>query len=259
MARELAALDARRTALELLQKQVSRSGEMHAWLDDHQLDGLGRLWQGLRIEPGWEDALEAILRERLNGIAVDDLERAKNWLQHPPPGRSHSSSSRRIRPRRCRGTAQADCVHHLDRSWRARGVERRLERVYVAARCGRGFAQTHELAAGELLVCPQGYVFTRNSVSFHAVDSEIHGILSRQREIELERARHGWSSAPRRRARRWVEAQAELEHARQSFQRLRQESETVQQQRHDLQIEQLRLSQLAERVGHRHAPRLLPS
>ncbi|MCW5622862.1 MAG: chromosome segregation protein SMC, partial [Burkholderiales bacterium] len=87
VARELAALDARRTALELLQKQVSRSGEMHAWLDDHQLDGLGRLWQGLRIEPGWEDALEAILRERLNGIAVDDLTRAKNWLQHPPPGK----------------------------------------------------------------------------------------------------------------------------------------------------------------------------
>src|SRR4051812_12499488 len=86
-ARELGAVDARCTALELLQRQVSRSGEMHAWLDDHQLDGFGRLWQGLRVEPGWEDALEAVLRERLNGIAIDDLQRAAGWLHQPPPGK----------------------------------------------------------------------------------------------------------------------------------------------------------------------------
>jgi chromosome segregation protein len=60
---------------------------MHAWLDDHQLDGFGRLWQGLRVEPGWEDALEAVLRERLNGIAIDDLQRAAGWLDQPPPGK----------------------------------------------------------------------------------------------------------------------------------------------------------------------------
>ena len=81
--RELAALDARQTALELLQKQVSRSGEMHAWLDEHQLDGFGRLWQGIRIVPGWEDALEAVLRERLNGIALEDLQQAAEWLNQP--------------------------------------------------------------------------------------------------------------------------------------------------------------------------------
>lgn len=253
VARELAALDARRTALELLQKQVSRSGEMHAWLDDHQLDGLGRLWQGLRIEPGWEDALEAILRERLNGIAVDDLERAKNWLQHPPPGKvsfflKQTDQAQEVPVGRRKLIAYITCtdpgVHAVLSDW--------LERVYVAADAAEGFAQTHELAAGELLVCPQGHVFTRNSVSFHAVDSEIHGILSRQREIEeLERARHELEQRTATARSAVVEAQAELEHARQSFQRLRQESETVQQQRHDLQIEQLRLSQLAERVGHR--------
>ena len=45
------------------------------------------------------------------------------------------------------------------------------------------------LPAGAMLVCPQGHVFTRSSVSFHAADSEIHGILSRQREIEELRGR----------------------------------------------------------------------
>ena len=59
---------------------------MHAWLDNEQLDGFSRLWQGIRIEPGWEDALEAVLRERLNGIALDDLQRAAAWLDQASAG-----------------------------------------------------------------------------------------------------------------------------------------------------------------------------
>ncbi|MCC7549334.1 MAG: chromosome segregation protein SMC [Burkholderiales bacterium] len=251
--RELGAVDARRTALELLQKQVSRSGEMHAWLDDHQLDGLGRLWQGMRIESGWENALEAVLRERLNGIALDDLERAKDWLQHPPPGKvsfflRQSGATAVPESGRRRLVDAISCndagVAAVLRDW--------LERVYVVADPAEGFAQAHTLAAGELLVCPQGHVFTRTSVSFHAADSEIHGILSRQREIEeLERGRGELEQRTAAARSAVLEAQAELEHARQSLQRLRQDAQNVQQQRHDLQIDQVRLSQQADRVGHR--------
>ena len=42
-----------------------------------------------------------------------------------------------------------------------------------------------------MLVTAQGHVFTATSVSFHAADSEVHGILSRQREIEALFAEHG--------------------------------------------------------------------
>jgi len=253
VARELGALDARRTALELLQKQVSRSGEMHAWLDEHQLDGLGRLWQGLRIEPGWEDALEAVLRERLNGIALEDLERAKNWLQNPPPGKVsfflkqsgvpvEGNSGRRQLSQTIICTDPG--VAAVLRDW--------LERVYVVADAAEGFALARTLEPGEVLVCPQGHVFTRNSVSFHAADSEIHGILSRQREIEaLEQSRRDLEQRTAAGRSAVLEAQAELEHARQALHRLREESENVQQQRHDLQIAQVRLSQQADRITHR--------
>jgi len=253
VARELGALDARKTALELLQKQVSRSGEMHAWLDDHQLDGLGRLWQGMRIESGWEDALEAVLRERLNGIALDDLDRAKNWLQQPPPGKvsfflrqpAEAAAAPTGRRRLVEAITCTDAgVAAVLREW--------LERVYLVADAQEGFAQARGLEAGEMLVCPQGHVFTRSSVSFHAADSEIHGILSRQREIEeLDRARLELERRTAQARSAVLEAQAELDHARQSLQRLRQESEDVQQQRHDLQIDQVRLSQQADRIGHR--------
>ncbi len=255
-ARELAALDARQTALELLQKQVSRSGEMHAWLDEHQLDGFGRLWQGIRIVPGWEDALEAVLRERLNGIALEDLQKAAEWLNQPPPGKvsffQKRSDELQSVPAGAR-TPLRDYITCTDGGVAA-VLHDWLEGVFVVEDAAAGFAQRAELPAGAMIVCPQGHVFTRSSVSFHAADSEIHGILSRQREIEelkgrredLERAQAAARSTV-------VEAQAELEHGRAELQKLREEADQAQQQRHDLELDQVRLSEQMERIVHRRA------
>ena len=252
-ARELGALDARKTALELLQKQVSRSGEMHAWLDDHQLDGLGRLWQGIRIESGWEDALEAVLRERLNAVAIEDLNRARQWLDNPPPGKVSFFNKRPAQGMPADGLRKrlSDTITFIDAGVAA-VLEDWLRQVYCVADAAEGFSRSAELAPGELLVCPQGHLFSRNSVSFHATDSEIHGILTRQREIESleqDRVRHEQTLAKARSA--VLESQAELEHARNELQKLRQEAQLVQQQRHDLQIDHVRLSQQADRVSHR--------
>jgi chromosome segregation protein len=249
--RELGALEARCTALELLQRQVSRSGEMHAWLDNHQLDGFGRLWQGLRVEPGWEDALEAVLRERLNGIALDDLQRAAGWLDQPPPGKvsffqkgQGPTSSAELAGRKpllslitC---ADANVAMVLS-DW--------LERVYVVRDAAEGFAQRASLPAGALLVCPQGHVFTRNSASFHAADSEVHGILARQREIEELRRKHAQLEQETGRLRtRADEARTILQQRRDEALALRNESEELQQQCHDLQLDHVRLSEQAERA-----------
>src|SRR6185503_16823704 len=59
-----------------------------------------------------------------------------------------------------------------------------LARVYVLADPARGLELARDLPAGAMLVSAQGHVFTPTSVRFHAADSEVHGILSRQREIE---------------------------------------------------------------------------
>ncbi|HEU5284382.1 MAG TPA: chromosome segregation protein SMC, partial [Burkholderiales bacterium] len=254
--RELSALDARKTALELLQKQVSRSGEMHAWLDEHQLDGFGRLWQGIRIEPGWEDALEAVLRERLNGIALEDLQRASAWLQHPPPGKVSFFQKQTDAPATAATGTRPTLSSYLGCTdpGVAAVLADWLDGVYVATDPADGFARSGALAAGEVLVCPQGHVFTRNSVNFHAADSEIHGILSRQREIEdLERRRRGLEMNLAATRSRMVETQAELEHGRSELHKLRQDAELAQQQRHDLQLDQVRVSQQAERVAHRRS------
>jgi chromosome segregation protein len=250
-ARELGAVEARRTALELLQRQVSRSGEMHAWLDDHQLDGFGRLWQGLRVEPGWEDALEAVLRERLNGIAIDDLQRAAGWLDHPPPGKvsffqkgEGPTSAAELAGRKpllslisCADPGVAMVLS----DW--------LERVYVVQSAAEGFAERASLPAGSMLVCPQGHVFTRNSASFHAADSEVHGILARQREIEeLHRNQVMLEQDADRLRAHATQAQEDLQQRRDEALDLRGQAEELQQQCHDLQLDHVRLSEQADRA-----------
>jgi len=83
----LAGLEARLHALAQLQERLARGAGTEGWLDERGLGKAPRLWHGIRIEAGWEDALEAVLRERLNAIALEQLEQAVRWFGDPPPGK----------------------------------------------------------------------------------------------------------------------------------------------------------------------------
>ena len=67
-----------------MQAQLDNDKNLKQWLAQHQLDGAPRLWQSIRIEQGWEDALEAVLRERINALALPRLEDAAGWSDAPP-------------------------------------------------------------------------------------------------------------------------------------------------------------------------------
>ena len=82
-----AELAARLDALRALQDKVQSSGKLKPWLVKHGLDGLQGLWTRVHIEPGWETALEAALRERLNALQVGRLETVRAFAADAPPAR----------------------------------------------------------------------------------------------------------------------------------------------------------------------------
>jgi hypothetical protein len=43
------------------------------------------IWSSLQVEPGWETALEAVLRERLGALAGVEAAAAERVLADPPP------------------------------------------------------------------------------------------------------------------------------------------------------------------------------
>ena len=80
----LAQTEARPHALQQLQLQIDNDKSLNAWLQQHQLDKLPRMWQAISIESGWEDALEAVLRERLDALSLPSLDAAAAWSDAPP-------------------------------------------------------------------------------------------------------------------------------------------------------------------------------
>ncbi len=66
-------LEARSQALSALQAKIGHGQDIDEWLAAHGLHDARRLWQSLAIERGWEDALESVLRERLNALELARL------------------------------------------------------------------------------------------------------------------------------------------------------------------------------------------
>jgi chromosome segregation protein len=93
-------LSARLQALKALQERVKTDQKLSPWLSRHGLDNLQALWSRLHIEPGWENALEAALRERLSALEVGQLDLVKAFAQEPPPTKLsfYSASSGAVSP-----------------------------------------------------------------------------------------------------------------------------------------------------------------
>ncbi len=78
---------ARFKALQNLQQKLDNNQNLSYWLKKQQLDALPRLWQKIQIQPEWENALEAVLRERLNSIEVEQIDSMQNLLNDLPSGK----------------------------------------------------------------------------------------------------------------------------------------------------------------------------
>jgi len=253
--RMLAQTEARLNALQQLQRHIDSDKNLNAWLLQHQLDKLPRLWQSIRIESGWEDALEAVLRERLNALALPSLDAATAWSDAPPaklamfaPSGNGQSNVESVQLKSLLSYVQCQDAQVLPvmRDW--------LMHVYAVADVAQGYAQRALLPAGGWFVTPQGHLIGVHSVLFHAPDSQLHGVLARQREIEkleLELAEQNRNAEFSRQ---------QVEQAEQHYQSiemqiapLRTAGNELQQRLHGMQMNILKLNQAHERSVERAA------
>ena len=68
-----------------------------------------------------------------------------------------------------------------------------LRGIFVVESMQAGLAQAHGLSPGEMLVTREGHIITRHSLTYYAPDSQLHGVLARQREIGPDQDRNGWA------------------------------------------------------------------
>jgi chromosome segregation protein len=254
--RALTEIEARVSALKQLQESVKGNGKLSPWLAKHGLQEMQRLWQRIRIEPGWETALEAVLRERLNGLEVRDLGMLASFFGDAPPSKltffapqsGISPTAAKLpnaQPFRDLLTPTDVALAPLFDEW--------LAGVFLAEDSGQALATRASLPAGGMFVTRQGHVVTRQAVSFYAADSEQHGLLARQNEIESLALRAVTQSGEAERMRAdSVRAESEWQENQAEFTELSRRVSETRTAAHEDQIEVLRLTQIAERAQHRN-------
>jgi chromosome segregation protein len=256
--------EARLGALQRLQKRLEGSEGLSAWIARHQLDTLPRLWQHIQIEKGWEDALEAVLRERLNSVSLGQLEMTREWADDPPPGKwalfelaaqglqgIPGEQQKNLRGRESWILLQSylTCDHAETRP----ALDEWLDGIFVVEDVRAGLSQRTSLSSREMLVTREGHIITCHSLTYYAPDSQLHGVLARQREITQIEVEAGALRASLAGEKAELDMAEEACHELESsVSSLRDDIGDLQQLHHDVQMQALKLTQLADRTSQRH-------
>ncbi len=243
-------ISARLEALKALQEKVQTDDKLKPWLAKHGLDGLQALWSRIHIEAGWENALEAALRERMASLEVSRLDIVRAFQTDAPPAKlafytapsAATSDAHSALPR------LSDLLRLNDAGQKALLTDW-LNGCFTAPNLDDALAKRSSLAAGQVIYVPSGHAISAHSVSFYAQDNAQSGLLARAQEIEnLDKSSKAQAFISDEARNTLVRAEAAYSESSQRLVRIRSEATAAQTSAHALQVETLRLSQLAEQT-----------
>jgi len=251
---KLADLTAKIEALKSLQEKVKTDGKLKPWLNKHGLEQLQGLWSKMHMEPGWENAMESALREKLSSLEVSRLDMVKAFASDAPPAKlsfysppnATQTSARKGLPAACRPLS--DLLRLSDAGLSALLTDW-LQGYFTAPSLDDAMAWRDQLQGAECFVVQTGHTVGKHSVSFYAPDSEQAGLLARAQDIEnFEKQLRAQTLIAEETRSASVRAEAAYSDAAQRLVSARQEASEAQSQAHELQVETLRLSQWAEQT-----------
>ncbi|MBG9386886.1 chromosome segregation protein SMC [Caenimonas aquaedulcis] len=243
-------LSARMGALKALQEKVRTDGKLKPWLEKHGLAGLQGLWSRIHIEQGWENALEGALRERMNSLEVSRLDMVRAFGADAPPAKlAFYSPPQAAVPEGTSALPRLSDLLRLNDAGQKALLADWLHGCYTASSFEEALAARDKLQPGEAIYVKSGHAVTAHSASFYAQDSEQAGLLARQQEIEnLEKQLRAQSLIAEEARSALVRAEAAYTEASQRLVSVRREAAETQTRAHELQVETLRLTQLAEQT-----------
>ncbi|AYH44661.1 chromosome segregation protein SMC [Azoarcus sp. DN11] len=256
--RRLTELRARRDALVQLQAKVQSQGQLGDWLKRHKLTELPPLWRDLRVEPGWEMAVEAMLRERLAALTGDVGEAARAMFGDAPPSSFALAFGDGVVPVDAPGPlpgafALLDRISFVDERLRP-VVADWLRGCLAADELEPWVERRGEIPAGQCIVGPRGQILTRHALVHYAPDSRTHGVMERQREIDgLAEQQRSLETDASIAHDALIAAEGVAAELQERGNALRRELQAAQQQVHAEQVELLKLTQARQRAEERRA------
>jgi chromosome segregation protein len=246
-ARALAELQNRQRFIADEQAKFDRGGEgkLNEWLQQKGVGG-ARFWSSLKVEAGWEDAVEAVLRDRLNAAFTKDLQGAATWGV-PPTRLTLVQSLVQSNPNAAAQGASADSLLAKLSSAESHvmaACANWLQGVKAAATLDEALHKRVSLAAGESIVTKQGHVVTANSTTYFAPDENVHGAMARRRELEeLTGKLTSSQEAHKKASAEYNEAERRYQHAKTEAVQRRGAIASIQRRVHDLTVERMQLEQ----------------
>ncbi|MCX8016565.1 MAG: chromosome segregation protein SMC [Rhodocyclaceae bacterium] len=243
--RETTAARARFDALVQLQARVGQGGDLAAWLAKLGLGDAEPLWHMLDVEPGWETALEAVLRERLMAVPAS-LEVLALALAAPPPVTVALALPGETAAERTPGSLRAKVSCRDSRL--APVLDAWLGEV-------RAVEDDAELLAGAgWRVNRAGHLMSPAGLTLYVPDVKTHGVIERQREIDELAASIATLEAVEAAAReRLAQAEAAVGAGAAATGEARRAVQEAQQRRHAAQVAALKLAQAQARYDERAA------
>jgi len=255
---DLAQTEAKLTALTALQASVQAQGKIGPWLESKGLKESKRLWQELKVESGWETALESVLRERLAAVTAKSVQETLALANDAPPSRLAILLTEEIAP--ASSPVPADFIALISRVQSAGAprlssvLQEWLDKIYIADSLEDALHRREKLPAGGALVTQQGHLVSRVGVQLYAADSEQAGMLARAQEME--------SLEKQLRAQKLIQSElqgemdqciANYQAAHQAAEQARLNAEHAVNEAHGFEVERMQLTQAEEQYSQRAA------
>ena len=175
---KLQTLKGRRTSLEALQKAaMGDDGAVSDWLNRHELDAEPRLADQVQVDEGWEKALEAVLGDSIQAVAISGLDQVSDWLGDLSHGRLSLFSPASVKGSGSKGKLLRDHVQ-------GQVPEGLLAGVYVADDLNAALALRGQLDAYESVVTRDGIWLGPDWLKVAKEEDQEAGVLERRRELD---------------------------------------------------------------------------
>ena len=243
--RQVTEIRARRDALQQLQSRVQQSGGIADWLAAQGLTDQQPLWRAIHVEPGWETAVEAVLRERLAALAANGDAMRQALASPPPVTFAFAALDERIGHPPAADSLRAK-VRCDDSRWSAV-----LDEWLAGVQAAEDLTAFLPPADG-LWVSRQGHLLGKGGLTLYVPDVRTHGVIERQREIDELVLALGRTELDEQAARAaQAEAETNLSDRQVTLADSRRAGQEAQQRLHAARVEGLKLTQAQTRYEER--------
>ncbi|MBE0483278.1 MAG: chromosome segregation protein SMC [Bacterioplanes sp.] len=171
---------ARQVRLQALQEAAmgQQDESLQHWLTTHQLANKPRLLSNLRVESGWELAVEAVLGDDLQALLVADVSVLEPWLSRLNSGRvtfwqGKEADTAQMNANTLASKVHSDCTLPVD-----------LSHIFVADSFAHALSMRAQLHDHESVVTADGLWLSRHGLRVQRAALSDEGVLVRQQALD---------------------------------------------------------------------------